>query len=120
MADRLHPDDIEAIARRTAELMRGTETVPAVVGLVDVKTLAGELGVSTDFVYSHARELGGRKLTGSPRAPWRFDLAEAVRAHVPHSTGPPLGEHRARRRRRERPRTTPSGVELLVFEGNQG
>lgn len=44
--------------------------------LVDVQTVAEYLGVSTDYVYEHADELGVKRLGSGPRAPLRFDLAK--------------------------------------------
>jgi hypothetical protein len=45
-------------------------------GLVDAARLAERLGVSRDFVYAHADELGARRLGSGPRARLRFDLTE--------------------------------------------
>jgi hypothetical protein len=41
--------------------------------LVDAATLAVELGVSRDFVYEHAAELGALRLGSGPKARLRFD-----------------------------------------------
>jgi hypothetical protein len=45
--------------------------------LVDAATLAVELGVSRDFVYEHAVELGALKLGSGPKARLRFDPVAA-------------------------------------------
>jgi hypothetical protein len=45
-----------------------------------VDGLAELLDVSRDFVYAHARELGGRKLGTSRKAPWRFRLEDVLAA----------------------------------------
>jgi hypothetical protein len=46
------------------------------MSLVDAVRVAEHLGVSRDFVYEHAVELGARRLGSGPRARLRFDLAE--------------------------------------------
>lgn len=76
---RLDPRDIALIAERVAELLsqdRGT-TRPA--RLVDAAGVAEKLGVDRDWVYAHARELGGVRL-GGPRGRLRFDLERVERA----------------------------------------
>lgn len=78
----LRPDDIEAIARRVAELLQHGSSVPA-GELLDSKAAATLLGVSCEYVRAHAAELGGRKLTASPKAPWRFDASRLVAAPAP-------------------------------------
>lgn len=45
-------------------------------GLVDAACVAERLGVSRDFVYAHAEELGVRRLGSGPRPRLRFNLAE--------------------------------------------
>jgi hypothetical protein len=45
-------------------------------GLVDAAALATHLGVSREYVYEHASELGARRLGSGPRARLRFDLEE--------------------------------------------
>lgn len=69
---------VEALAPRVAEIIRGGRLVPD--GLVDAEELSRLLGVSRDFVYRHAIELGGRRIGSGPRGRLRFDLGEAERA----------------------------------------
>ncbi|HEY5197760.1 MAG TPA: hypothetical protein VIJ51_12120 [Solirubrobacteraceae bacterium] len=71
----LSPDDVEAVARRTVELLR--EQRPATFALVDARELAAQLGVSIDYVYAHATQLGAIRLGNGRRARIRFDLAAA-------------------------------------------
>ena len=72
----LDPEDIESIAARVAELLR--EQMPQTASrLADAAEVARELGVDRDWVYAHARELGGTRL-GGERGRLRFDL---VRIH---------------------------------------
>lgn len=116
MTGRLHPDDIEAIARRVAELVDDRQPSPA-GALVDVKALATRLNVSTAFVYEHAVELGGVKLSHSPKAPWRFDLERATAAMQERSTPAPPPPRATRQRRPPSVDTTPSGLPLLPIKG---
>lgn len=74
---RLHAADVEAIAVRVAELLRGGEIRST--GLVDAATLAKRLGVSRSWVYEHAVELGAKRLGGGAKPRLRFDVAEAER-----------------------------------------
>lgn len=75
---RLEPDDVEAIARRVAELLGTGPQAP--VRYVDAAYLARALGVERAWVYAHAQQLGGVRL-GGPRGRLRFDL-EAVREQL--------------------------------------
>ena len=77
--------DIERIAQRTAELVAGANGGSC--RIVDVATVARELGVSVDYVYEHQRELGAMRLGRGPKASLRFDLA-AIMAHFDHPTNP--------------------------------
>lgn len=45
--------------------------------LIDASALAAELGVSRDFIYEHAHELGALRLGNGPKARLRFDPAAA-------------------------------------------
>ena len=77
----LLPGDIEAIAEATAARLSEIVGSGAVTfGLVDARQLAQGLGVSLDFVYSHAGELGAMRLGSGPRARIRFDLDRARRS----------------------------------------
>lgn len=66
---RLDPASIEAVAQRTAELLRGA----AAPELVTAAKIATRLGVDRSFIYEHADELGAVKLGDGPRARLRFD-----------------------------------------------
>jgi len=65
----------DAIAARVAALLQDESRRD---GLVDAAALAVALGVRRDYVYRHARELGGRRLGGGNRGPLRFDLDRAL------------------------------------------
>jgi len=73
--------DVEAIAnalaRKVAEIVGARSTT---FGLVDARELAEELGVSIDYVYAHATELGAMRLGSGPKARIRFDLDGARQA----------------------------------------
>jgi hypothetical protein len=88
--------DIEAIAEATvARLAELVDAGSATFALVDARQLARELGVSTDYVYAHADDLGAMRLGTGPRARIRFDLDRARQA---------LEAGTARPKRRPRPR----------------
>ena len=107
---RLTPQDVEAIARRVAELV----TPRGDVGWATVDELARRLAVRPGWIYRHAGELGGIKLGSAPNAPWRFDVEQALRsfADANGATGiasaPPAPAKRGRPRRK-----APSEHELL-------
>jgi hypothetical protein len=104
----LDSDDVEAIARRVAEL------VGHAPGLVDAQSVAAELCVDRDWVYAHARELGAVRLGDGPKARLRFDprhVRERVAALAAQPDAPPPDERPRRRRRRTQPATP--GVKLI-------
>jgi hypothetical protein len=74
--------DVEAIAEATARRIVEIVSPPAATtfALVSARELARELGVSLDYVYSHAAELGAMRLGSGRRARIRFDLDRARRA----------------------------------------
>jgi hypothetical protein len=71
---RLHPEDVELLARRVAELVRGEPEL----GYIDTASVARMLSVSHDWVRAHASELGAVRLGEGPRGALRFDV-ERVR-----------------------------------------
>jgi hypothetical protein len=81
-ARRLTVADVEAIAEATARKVVEIVSPPAgtTYALLSARELARELGVSLDYVYSHAGELGGMRLGSGRRARIRFDLDRARRA----------------------------------------
>ena len=68
---------VEAIARKVVEIVDARSTT---FGLVDARELAEKLGVSIDYVYAHATELGAMRLGSGPTARIRFDLDPARQA----------------------------------------
>jgi hypothetical protein len=68
--------DIEAVAARVADLLRAGH---ASADLVDANEIARRFGVSRDFVYEHADDLGAVRLGGGPKARLRFDPAKVGR-----------------------------------------
>lgn len=112
----LSADQIDAIAQRVAELLHDE---PPRARLVDAATLAAALGVSRDFVYAHAEELGGRHIGPSPRSPWRFDLDAALEGWTHRSKGTDPSDAKTsagagKARSRRRPRLGSSGRLLPV------
>jgi hypothetical protein len=96
--------DVEAIARRVAELIGQTS------GLVDAQAVAAELHVDRDWVYAHARELGVVRLGPGPKARMRFDLA-VVRERLV-AVNEPAAEQQRHRTRPVRVSAIP-GVKLI-------
>ena len=98
MTERLHPDDLDALADRVAE--RLAAFLPALATAADqahrtveVATVARELGMSETWVYRHAEDLGVERRGSGPKARLRFDLERARAAftetqHEPRSTRP--------------------------------
>jgi hypothetical protein len=76
---------IEAIAQRVAELLS-----PAKTGeMVSAAEIAKRFGVSRDWVYEHADELGVIRMGSGPRAHLRFDL-EKVAEGLDARKAPPV------------------------------
>jgi hypothetical protein len=100
----LDAEDVEAIARRVAEL------VGQVSGLVDAHSVAAELQVERDWVYAHANELGVVRLGDGPKARLRFDLRH-VRERIGELAATPEPLQPIRTRRRGQPAVP--GVKLI-------
>ncbi len=92
---------VEAIAYRVVELLR-EEPQGQGRELMDAKTVALRFGLSLDWVYDHAKELGAIPLGDGPRPRKRFDAEQVARAldarRQPVAQAP--GKHRRRRRGR--------------------
>jgi hypothetical protein len=71
----LHPELIDAVARRFLELVReaGTATAADPPDLLTVAEVAERLKMSPKWVYAHQRRLGVIKLGDGPKARLRFD-----------------------------------------------
>ena len=98
VAGNLSAEDVEAVARRTVELLRGEPT--SVFALVDARELAALLGVSVDYVYAHATQLGAVRLGTGRRARIRFDAHSARRALEASRRVPPARGRKDDARRR--------------------
>jgi hypothetical protein len=73
--------DVEAIEEATAQKLLEIIATPATTfGLIGARELAEGLGVSLDYVYAHAAELGAMRLGSGPKARIRFDLDRAREA----------------------------------------
>jgi hypothetical protein len=113
MSTQLSPEDHEAIARRVVELLRDQDRAgPGCWQTADQVAL--RLGVSRDYVYRHADELGARRLGEGPRAHLRFDPA-AVAAYG--RSDDPIEQVSARASRSRRGPT--HDVELLPIRGTE-
>src|ERR1700751_2914700 len=69
MVERILTDgDVQAIAEATAaRLAEIVSAAPGTFALVDARQLARDLGVSLDYVYAHATELGAMRLGSGPK-----------------------------------------------------
>jgi hypothetical protein len=86
---KLSAEDVDAIAEATARrIVEITAVGPPTFGLVGPRELAADLGVSLDYVYAHAAELGAMRLGSGPKARIRFDLDRARRALEARTPGP--------------------------------
>ena len=95
----LDDEDIEAIAERVAAKLRHGPAVAAAYG--DAHAVAARFGLSVDYVYAHARELGAIRLGDGPRARLRFDLAEVERRLLANGRPPePVAKPRRGRPRK--------------------
>lgn len=59
---RLHPESVEAIARRLAELLEDGPAEPAVGELVDAAAVARRFGLHRSTVYERADEFGAIRI----------------------------------------------------------
>jgi hypothetical protein len=99
----LSDDQVESLRRQLAVWR------PETTGLLDAAQVAQQLGVSREWVYSHAEELGGQRIGSGSRPRLRFDptrIGQTVTAEEPE-TKP------TKRRTRTRNR-----VELLEVRGS--
>src|SRR6478609_2341475 len=108
----MHLDEasIEAVASRVVEMLR-SQSVDTDRELVDVAEAARRFGVSRDWVYGNADQLGAIRLGDGPKARLRFDvqeveqrLAKSKRVERPSASTRPV---------RYRRRKTRESVELL-------
>ena len=106
---RLEPDQLAELAQRIAQYL---DPEPAgSTGLVDAATVAQELGVARSWVYSHAPELGARRLGTGTKGRLRFDLNEARAAFA---TVTPAGAPASTPRPRRKHQAAPAGSILRV------
>lgn len=118
-----HLDELAA-ERIARQLVAGAAAEPE--RPVDARAVADFLGLQkTDWVYKHARQLGGFTLGSGKKPRWRFLLSEIparLRAlQATESIGlpderEPRPEPREPRRRAPEEGKTPSGAPLLDFE----
>jgi hypothetical protein len=95
---RLAHEDIELIAARVVELLRGVRMDSE---LVDAAEVARRLGVSRESVYEHADALGAIRVGNGVRPRLRFDLALVAERLRPQSPAKP--EPTTAKARRPRP-----------------
>jgi predicted DNA-binding transcriptional regulator AlpA len=115
-AAELTPEAIEQIAQRVAELLGRGQVghPPDSPRLLEASQLAHRLGVSREWVYEHATELGAITIGDGPKPRLRFDpeMAAAALARRRRSPDPVATKPQDTPPRRRRPRPTTS-VPLL-------
>jgi hypothetical protein len=121
VAVELTPAAIEQVAHRVAELLRygqwPADETDAPPRLVDAAELARLLGVSRQWVYEHANELGAVTLGTGARPRLRFDPAHAASVLEGRRRGETCRvQTPAPQPRVGRPRRRPSPVPLLPVE----
>jgi hypothetical protein len=73
----MDPQEMDLLAERIAdEVATRLRDRPAVRPLMTASEVALYLQVEVQYVYSHAAELGGRKLPGGPKGRLRFALGD--------------------------------------------
>ena len=107
----LDVDDVEAIARRVAELLAQT----AVPAYLDTAAVARMIDASEEWVRDHAVELGAIRLGDGRRGVLRFELARVHQALERRRLARPSAR---RSRRRRAPRA--AGVPLLPLPAAVG
>lgn len=113
---RLDDESVERVAQRVAELLRAAPPVSP-PKMVSAAELARAMGVSRDWCYRHAAELGAVRIGDGEKARLRFDLDATVASWVacPSSKRAQEEEAPAKRpvsRRRKR-RSAGTGAPLL-------
>lgn len=68
---------VERIALRVVEVLDERQAIASAesteaIELLDAKAVARRFGVSREFIYSHASDLGGVRLGNGERPRWRF------------------------------------------------
>ena len=142
MSGRLHPEDVDLIARRFIELQgeklfapapppldiealadavveRLRAQAPARPALVDAVTLARELGMSRAWCYEHRAQLGAITIGDGSKARLRFDLDVALAAFERIEDRPRAGAQPPKPKPPRRRRST-SSVRLLPIAGERG
>lgn len=111
--ERMHPDDIVALAQAVAANMSGASHRKGSVTRIycTADELAARYGVSRDWVYTHADELGATRLGTGPRARMRFAVATADLWMMEHAGGPV--QPRRRRRNRHAGQKTRNGSPMI-------
>lgn len=87
----LSPRAVEQVAARVAQLLE-QRRVQTQDDLICAGELARKLGLTRPWVYRHAIALGGWRISGGPKAEWRFDLGEARARFRQMQGGPPEEE----------------------------
>lgn len=108
----LAPASIEALAEALAERIVELALDPEAVQFIDAIEVAHRLGVSRNWVYEHAEELGAVRVGNGSRPRLRFDVKK-----VSERFGSMAGSREPQRENRSAVRRG-SDVELLPIKGD--
>lgn len=106
----LSDHDIDRIAERVVELLDDRPARRDAPEMLDATEAARRLGVSREWVYEHADELGAKRIGSGDKPRLRFDPATVAAFGAPSEAPTPIGTRRRRRR-------TASGSQLLPIRG---
>ena len=87
MSERLHPDDVQAIALAVVALLPEQPAATAATALIDAAEVARRFGVSAEWARDHSEDLGAVRLGDGPRPRLRFDPARVSAALTGRSAG---------------------------------
>lgn len=113
------PEDLAAIAAAVAHELERRRFAPGAGSSLTVDDVAVRLSVTRDYVYRHARQLGGVKLPGGEHGQgrWRFP-PERLQAALETATGdPPTTPARVRQSRSGRATRPVTNTGLLPIRG---
>lgn len=124
-SSRLHPADVDAIARRVVELLCDEPPpAPPAPALIDAAEVARRLGRSRGWVYEHTDELGAVRLGDGARprlafdpdrvAAWATSCVTDRRSPAPEVAAPAAVPRRRRRA------ASGTGAPLLPIRGEEG
>lgn len=110
--------DVEAIADAVADRLQRRDVEPAPDRLLDASEAAARLGVSRDYVYAHAADLGAIRVGDGARPRLRFSASSLDDACLSsRRTQPPASPGGKLKRTRRKSEPLGTDAELLPIRG---